>query len=181
MIAFAYSGGLRAAELCGLEVADVLGVKPTPSGDVVMVHVRPEIAKRGRERHVALGLDVLPYLEAWQATRDRLGIRSPVLFCTISKPSPGGKLDTSYMRRRLPALARRAGISRRVHMHALRATMATEMVHESVPLSTLQAQLGHSSLLTTFLYVKKLAPELALAPIATRPGWREDSLDTGSA
>ena len=51
--------------------------------------------------------------------------------------------------------------------------MATEMAYEGIPLPALQEQLGHSSLMTTFLYVKKVAPELALAPIAGRPGWTD--------
>jgi len=170
MIAFAYRGGFRAAELCGLELVDLNRDRIAELG-YLLVRVRAEIAKRGHERHVCVDAGVLPYLDAWLETRRRLGIRSPVLFCTIAAPTRGGTLDTSYLRQLLPRLARRAGLKRRVHPHALRATMATEMAHENIPLPALQEQLGHGSLMTTFLYVKKLTPELALAPIAARSNW----------
>jgi integrase/recombinase XerC len=172
LIAFAYRGGFRAAELCGLELDDLDRSRSAERG-LLYVHVRPEIAKRGRERTVAIDVGVLPYLDAWLDARRALGIRSKVLFCTIAAPNRGGILSTRYLRQLLPRLARRASIARRVHPHALRAAMATEMANEGIPLPTLQEQLGHSSLMTTFLYVKKVAPELALAPIAGRPGWTE--------
>jgi site-specific recombinase XerD len=170
LIAFAYRGGFRAAELCGLELTDLDRTREATSG-LLFVRVRPEIAKRGRERIVAIDVGVLPYLDAWLAARRKLAIRSPILFCTIAAPNRGGTLDTRYLRQLLPRLANRAGLDRRVHPHALRAAMATEMANEGIPLPALQEQLGHSSLMTTFLYIKKIAPELALAPIASRPGW----------
>jgi site-specific recombinase XerD len=170
LLVLAYRGGLRAAEVCGLEVSDLVHDEER---HVLLVHVRAEVAKGGRERWVMVDLGVQPYLDAWLAARSKLRIRSPVLFCTIAAPRRGGRLDTAYLRELLPRLAYRAGITRRVHMHALRAAMATEMVHEGIPLPALQEQLGHSSLMTTFLYVKKVAPELALAPIAGRPGWTD--------
>jgi integrase/recombinase XerC len=172
LVAFAWRGGFRAGELCALELDDLDRSRVSELG-LLFVHVRPEIAKRGRERWVAVETGVLPYLDAWLETRSKLRIRSPLLFCTIAAPNRGGQLDTRYLRQLLPRLAERAGITRRVHPHALRAAMATEMAHEGIPLPTLQAQLGHSSLMTTFLYVKKVAPELALAPIASRTGWTE--------
>jgi site-specific recombinase XerD len=56
-------------------------------------------------------------------------------------------------------------------MHAMRATMATEMVRSGTPLSTVQDQLGHAAVSTTAIYVKKLLPEESLAPIATWEAW----------
>jgi integrase/recombinase XerC/integrase/recombinase XerD len=169
--ALACRSGLRAAEICGLELTD-LGLDQAQERGHLLIHVRPEIAKRGRERWVIADLGVLPYLDAWLAARSKLRIRSPLLFCTIAAPNRGGQLDTRYLRELLARLAERTGI-KRAHMHALRAAMATEMANEGIPLPALQEQLGHSSLMTTFLYVKKVAPEPALAPIAARPGWTD--------
>jgi integrase len=172
LLALAYSGGFRAAELCGLELDDVDRDRAQAAErGFLIVRVRPEIAKGGRERAVGITLDALPLLDTWIEIRRRLGIRSRLLFCTIAAPNRGAPLDTSYLRRLLPRLARRAGVERRVHPHALRATMATEMVREGVPLSTVQAQLGHASIVTTAVYIKRLTPEVALAPLATRTGW----------
>ena len=53
------------------------------------------------------------------------------LFCTITKGENFGTgLDSSYVRRLLPRLARRAGIERRVHPHALRHSLASTLAHE---------------------------------------------------
>jgi transcriptional regulator with XRE-family HTH domain len=50
------------------------------------------------------------------------GARAPI-FCTLQ----GGRLDSSYVRRLLPRLARKAGVDRRVHAHGLRHTYAAEL------------------------------------------------------
>jgi integrase len=49
LLALAYRSGLRAAEICGLELADV-GLEQAQERGHLLIHVRPEIAKRGRER-----------------------------------------------------------------------------------------------------------------------------------
>src|SRR5262249_41929059 len=71
LIVFAYRGGFRAAELCGLELGDLDRSQLTSEKPVLFVRVRAEIAKRGRERVVAIDIDVLPYLDAWLAVRNK--------------------------------------------------------------------------------------------------------------
>ncbi len=59
----------------------------------------------------------------------------------------------------LPRLAKRAGIEKRVHPHALRHSHAAELARERLPVNLIQAQLGHSSLATTSRYLAHIAPE----------------------
>jgi site-specific recombinase XerD len=58
----------------------------------------------------------------------------------------------------LHRLARRAGIQRRVHPHALRHSFAAEMASEGVPMNVIQKALGHSSLATTSRYLDHISP-----------------------
>ena len=62
-------------------------------------------------------------------------------------------MTQAYVRRLLPDLARRAGISKRVHAHGLRHTHAAELRAEGVDVSVIRRQLGHAHLLTTIVYL----------------------------
>jgi integrase/recombinase XerD len=103
--------------------------------------------------------DAVALLGRWLERRTRLGIngRAPV-FCTLD----GGPMQTSYIRALLPRLGKRAGIEgRRVHAHALRHTLATELAQSgAVPLPEIAAQLGHASVATTNAYLAKIAPAM---------------------
>ena len=54
----------------------------------------------------------------------------------------GGRIDSSYVRRLLPRLARKAGISRRVHPHGLRHTYAAELARERTSINIIRDALG---------------------------------------
>ena len=59
--------------------------------------------------------------------------------------------------------ATRAGVDGRVHAHALRHSMAVRMARR-LPMPAVQAQLGHSSLAVTSVYLSHLdASDLATA------------------
>jgi integrase/recombinase XerD len=59
----------------------------------------------------------------------------------------------------LHRLGAKAGIEKRVHPHALRHSMAFDLMWEGVPVPLIQAQLGHASLATTQRYLDHLAPK----------------------
>ena len=80
--------------------------------------------------------------------------RSP-LFCTLE----GRPLHASHVRTLLHRLGDKAGINKRVHPHALRHSMAYELMWEGVPVPIIQAQLGHGSLAPTQQYLNHLAPK----------------------
>lgn len=68
-------------------------------------------------------------------------------------------MNPQYLREPFPRLARKAGIHKRVHAHALRHTHASELVREGVDVAAIQAQLGHASLVMTQRYIAKIAPQ----------------------
>ena len=106
-------------------------------------------------------LDALPLVERWLEERGKLqavGQGAP-LFCTLK----GTPTDPSYARHLLPRLAKRAGLERRVHPHGLRHTHAADLALAGVPVLAIQQQLGHSSLITTESYLRKVGVRLDLA------------------
>lgn len=141
-----YRGGLRIGECLALMPKD-LNLK---QGSIRILH-----GKGDRARTIGLDPGAWGILQVWLERRLSLGIgtRCPV-FCTLK----GTPLKTAYVRALLPRLAKRAGIDRRCHPHALRHSFASELVSEGTPLNLVQAQLGHNSLATTDRYVRHLNP-----------------------
>ena len=146
LIAVLYRGGLRISEALALEPRDVDPARG-------MLNVRH--GKGDRQRLVGLDPAAFALLERWLDRRAALGLaRRRRVFCTLQ----GAALDSSYVRRLLPRLARRARIEKRVHPHGLRHAHAAELAQEGVPVNVIQQQLGHGSLATTDRYLRHIAP-----------------------
>jgi integrase/recombinase XerD len=168
--------GLRAAALVmvgwstGVRVSEALALRPEDVDHARgFVHVLN--GKGRRARIVAIGPDALAYLERWLDRRRTLGVgsRAPI-FCTRR----GTALDASSVRRLMPRLARRAGLTKRVHFHALRHTMASELVlAPGVGLQDVQAQLGHASLASTQHYLGVTDPQRLVSVMQARLEHRE--------
>ena len=161
LIAVLYRAGLRIGEALALEPKDL---------DPAAGTVRVLRGKGGQARTVALDAGAFALVDRWQDVRARLGLgaRQP-LFCTRR----GRALHASYVRRLLPRLARRAGIARRVHPHALRHTHAVELAREGLPMPWIQAQLGHANLETTSRYLAHFGAREVIDAIRRRPAWHE--------
>ncbi len=143
MIALAWRTGLRIGEVLALAVKDV----DLDSGTLVVQH-----GKGDKRRTVGLDAGSAALLARWLQIRKKRGINGASIFCTLQ----GGQIDQSYIRHLLPRLARRAGIEKRVHAHALRHTFAVELGREGAPLSTIRDALGHSSAAVTDRYLRRI-------------------------
>ncbi len=123
-----YSGGLRSAEVVGLDLVDV-------DFEREAVHVH---GKGGKERVVPLGEEaahhVARYLRDGRPQLARGAVDA--LFLSVR----GRRLDTSTVRR----LFR--------NPHRLRHAFATHLLEGGADLRTIQELLGHSSLSTTQIY-----------------------------
>ena len=136
----------------GLRVGEALALRPSdldPAAGTLRV-------PRGKTGHRTVELDpeALALVEQWATHRRSvvgLSGRKP-LFCTLR----GVTLQASYVRSMLKRLAARSGLERRVHPHALRHTMAAELLREGASVRHIQLQLGHSDLSTTAAYLERL-------------------------
>lgn len=163
IIVVLWRAGLRAAECLSLRPKDV---------DEVTGTVRVLNGKGGKSRTVALDAQAMAVVMRWQDFRGEFcPPRGAPLFCS----SRGKRLDSSYLRQRLPQIARRAGITKRVHAHGLRHTYAIELAREGIPVHLIQMALGHANVATTSRYIAHTgAPEL-VAAIRRRPAWQTPS------
>ena len=118
------------------------------------LHIRAENAKYKKARTVVLLPPVMNALQKLSAGRS-----SGWLFPGYKK----GHLSKSHM---LQDIAGRSGLQQavhpdrkgprrcRIHPHMLRHSFAMFSIEAGIPLSDLQAQLGHASLATTGVYLK---------------------------
>lgn len=146
LLALMWRSALRIGETLNLRPGDV-------DGERGLVHVRN--GKGEKSRTAALrSLDALDDLQDWLDRREswRVGEEAP-LFCT----QKGTPLESSYIRHFLPRLARRAGIERRVHSHAMRHSHSAELFVGGTRETIIQRQLGHADLRTTAIYLQSIA------------------------
>jgi site-specific recombinase XerD len=128
LLELVYSAGLRAAEVVGLDLADVDFEQET-------VHVH---GKGGKDRVVPLGEEASFRLQRYlREGRPKLVRGAENAFFLSAR---GRRLDTSTLRRLLP------------HPHRLRHSFATHLLEGGADLRTIQELLGHSSLSTTQVY-----------------------------
>ncbi len=142
----------------GVRISEALELRPHDV-DFKNGTVRVRLGKGLKPRTTVLSdLDALPFVERWLEERGKLqalGQGAPLL-CTLK----GTPTDPSYARHLLPRLARRAGLERRVHPHGLRHTHAADLALAGVPVLAIQQQLGHTSLVTTANYLRKVGVQL---------------------
>jgi integrase/recombinase XerC len=139
-----YATGVRVAELCGLDLADVDRTRR-----VVRV-----FGKGAKERSVPYGLPAEQAIDAW------LRHGRPAL---AAEPSPakaetalllgvrGGRLNPTMVRRIVAGYAADSGLPHTTP-HGLRHAAATHLLEGGADLRSVQELLGHASLASTQIY-----------------------------
>ena len=155
LVTLLYRTGLRCGEALQLTL-----------GDLRLEHERPTLrVKSGKTeeatRTVGLSQDLLISLERWLRIRRRLPGKHA--FCTLK----GERLDSGYVREMLARKGKQAGIER-CHPHALRATLAVELVLEGQSLPVVRDVLGHRSLVSTDYYLRRVFPDKAVDALVAR-------------
>jgi integrase len=159
MVVLMYRAGLRCREVCRQELADVV----RRQGGVEIRVSAPKGMERGApHRRVGLDPKARRLLDAW------IDVRRPAASVYLFPTHTGQAPQTSYVRRLLPELARKAGIQGRVHPHGLRHTFAAELYREGFDLLQIMQLLGHRSLLVTQDYLRTLGCDPAVEANAKR-------------
>ncbi|MEL6188704.1 MAG: tyrosine recombinase XerC [Myxococcota bacterium] len=139
MLELLYGSGLRASELCGLDLGDVELSRGT-------VRV---LGKGAKERLVPFGGKADAALDAWLGERPAVAsVGEEALFVGRR----GGRLSDRGLRRRLHHRALEVALGRIVTPHALRHSFATHLLDGGADLRAIQTLLGHASLGTTQRY-----------------------------
>ncbi len=154
-------GGLRAAEVRGLRLADV---------DMGLRQVRV-MGKGGRERTVPVDRAFFTEVAAYLRTERPRGCPTPECFLVLRGPTLGQAMTEAGMRRIFRTHRTRSGAIR-VRPHRLRHTYGTELATAGIDLLVLRELMGHASPETTAAYVhlspETLAVEFARARETTR-------------
>ncbi|MGL6071630.1 tyrosine recombinase XerC [Craterilacuibacter sp.] len=137
MFELLYSGGLRLAELCALDINDL---------NLSEAQVRV-LGKGSKSRLCQVGTQAASALRIWLDLRAGLTMAT-ALFVGLN----GRRLGARQVQNRLAAWAVQAGMDRRVHPHMLRHSFASHVLQSSGDLRAVQEMLGHANLSSTQIY-----------------------------
>lgn len=160
MIVIMWRSQLRTQEVLDLRAEDI----DHDASTITVQH-----GKGDKFRVVGMDQQTSLQIREWQAfirERDRHATDGRLFFCHGGKPVRPGDL-----RNKIRRLAKKAGITKRVHLHGLRHTGASELAREGVPIPVISQQLGHTSMVTTHRYLSRIAPQEVIA-VMRRRIWR---------
>jgi integrase/recombinase XerC len=150
-------GGLRAAEVRGLRLADV---------DMGRRRLRV-IGKGGRERVVPVDDVFFTECAAYLRGERPTGCATPECFVVLHGPTRGRAMTEAGMRKVFRIHRARSGATR-VRPHRLRHTYGTELAAAGIDLLVLRELMGHASPETTARYVHLTSDTLAAEFAAAR-------------
>jgi integrase/recombinase XerC len=144
-------GGLRAAEVRSLRLADV---------DMGLRQVKV-IGKGSKQRVVPVDRAFFAELTAYLRVERPPGLSTPECFVVLRGPTTGRAMTEAGLRRIFRTHRARSGATR-VRPHRLRHTFGTELASAGIDLLVLRELMGHAHAETTAAYVH-LAPETVAA------------------
>jgi integrase/recombinase XerC len=136
-----YATGIRVAELCGLDVADL-----DRERRVIRV-----FGKGRKERTVPLGAPALRAVEAWLG-KARLQLATAASGQAMFLGERGRRIDPRVVRRIVHRSLQMTKGAPDLGPHGLRHAMATHLLEGGADLRSVQEILGHASLATTQIY-----------------------------
>ncbi|CAN5890288.1 site-specific tyrosine recombinase XerD [soil metagenome] len=147
-------GGLRAAEVRSLKLADV---------DMGLRRLKVT-GKGGRQRVVPVDRAFFTELAGYLHSERPAGLATPECFVVLRGPTRGQPMTEAGMRKIFRVHRARSGATR-VRPHRLRHTYGTELAAAGIDLLVLKDLMGHAHPETTALYVH-LSPEVLSAEYA---------------
>lgn len=150
IISMLYSTGMRAAEILGLDLADV---------DLrnAMVSV---VGKRNKQRLIPLHPELLRELEDYMLAREEVLGGKPEDSALFIEERSGRRIAYPRLRVIVRDALSRVTIQSKRSPHVLRHSFATSMLNNFADLQSVKELLGHSSLKTTAIYTHTTFEEL---------------------
>lgn len=173
MVELLYGGGLRVAELTGLDVQ----ASETARGWVDLAAGEAHVLGKGSKRRIVpVGPKAVQALRAWLQVRDQA--LSGVPGAAVAGASPraalfmgrnGTRLTSQSIWQRVRQRSLQAGLAAPVHPHMLRHSFASHVLQSSSDLRGVQELLGHANISTTQIYTRLDFQHLAKAYDAAHP------------
>ncbi len=172
VILTSYAAGLRLRETTNLRVADIDGTR---------AQIRICCGKGSKERVVPASPRLLDELrEYWKQTR-------PHNYLFPGK-TPDVPLSSATIQKAYKLALAKAGIKKAATPHTMRHSWATGMLEAGVDLLTISKLLGHSSFVTTMIYLHvrrqhfdRAPSPIDWLPVRQCPKWAEQSETTAEA
>lgn len=139
MVELMYSGGLRLAELVGLDI----NMLDLSSGTARVT------GKGSRERQVPVGSAAISALKLWLQVRGEVANADEEAIFTSQR---GSRIAPRTVQQRMRHLAKQQGLEQHLHPHKLRHSFASHMLESSGDLRAVQELLGHADISTTQIY-----------------------------
>lgn len=159
MLELAYGSGLRASELCSLEIQAV-------NFDEGLVRVR---GKGNKERIVPVGDEAVHALKNYLSDAGRPLLAKPKTGSALFLSQWGKAISRKTLWVILQKEVERAGIQRKIHPHQLRHAFATHLLANGADLRSIQEMLGHADISTTQIYTAVEKTRLADEHRRTHP------------
>lgn len=149
LLALGGSAGLRAAEIVGLDAADV---------DFTLGQLTVR-GKGGKQRQVPLSASVVALIQTWNTSRKAISaqglLRSEALLVSLTHRNFGGRLTTKGGRDIASVYYQALGLPPEMWgLHTLRRTAGTHLYRATRDLHVVADLLGHSSVTTSAIYAK---------------------------
>ncbi|MCB8747056.1 tyrosine recombinase XerC [Rhodoferax sp. U2-2l] len=178
LVELLYGGGLRLAEVTGLDVAASASARGWLDLQAGEAHV---LGKGNKRRIVPVGTQAVLAVQRWLVVRGQglptvtnpsgHSVAGPVV-----APQPalfigrnGTRLSAQSVWKRLRARSLQAGLAAPVHPHMLRHSFASHVLQSSSDLRGVQELLGHANIRTTQIYTRLDFGHLTQAYDAAHP------------
>jgi integrase/recombinase XerC len=158
MFELLYSSGLRLAELRALSLDD--GRSIVKESEVTVT------GKGAKTRTVPVGRQAREAVREWLQARAKFAAADETALFVGAR---GERVNGSVVQSRLKRWALLAGVSAKVHPHALRHSFATHVLQSSGDLRAVQEMLGHASITATQVYTHLDFQHLAKVYDAAHP------------
>jgi integrase/recombinase XerC len=173
MVELLYGGGLRVAELTGLDVH----ASAVARGWVDLSAGEAHVLGKGRKRRIVpVGAKAVQALQAWLQLRALALSVLPGETVTGATPRAalfigrnGTRLTAQSIWQRVRRRSLQAGLAAPVHPHMLRHSFASHVLQSSSDLRGVQELLGHANISTTQIYTRLDFQHLAKAYDAAHP------------
>lgn len=144
LFSLAFATGLRASALTNINLDDF-----DWENSIVKV-----IEKRQKTREIPLGVNTINILKEWIVVRNKefVDINNNALFISQKKSRLSGDAANDALKK----YCEEAGIKKKITLHKLRASAATNLAAANVDIQTIGNILGHKSTATTLKYVAVL-------------------------
>lgn len=159
LIGLLWRSGLRISEAMALTLDDL----NREAGKITVRHGK-------NDKYGTVGMDAFGWelLEPWLNIRGRYPVGDGLIFCVVWGKSAGLGMHSSAFRVKMHKLARQAGITKRVHPHGLRHTLAVGLDREGLRLPLIQRQLRHSNPGITGRYLEGISNSEVIEAVGAR-------------